>query len=264
MTSASIDSALQALSLLLGLALAVRLVQIRLFRVYPFFFTFLLIASLLQTSVVVFGTRSVVYFYSYVVLQPIRNVVYALVVWELFSVIFRNYAGLRSLSRWVMGVAAVIAPVGFLLTALSSGLAAARGSAYVRAVVRFELGMTFGLVIFIVIMLYFISRYPIKLPRNNVAHCLLYSVWFLGDSAILLATSFLPMDFGRRFVNDGQSLFEIGCYLAWILLLSETGEYQETRVRRDISPEHERALIGELNAMNELLLRAGRSISRTR
>jgi len=90
---------------------------------------------------------------------------------------------------------------------------------------------------------------------------MLYSIWLLGDAALLLASSFLPEDFGQSIVNNGQPLFEIGCYLGWALLLSQTGEYQETRVRRDLSPEHEKVLIGELNAMNEMLLRAGRSIS---
>jgi hypothetical protein len=56
-------------------------------------------------------------------------------------------------------------------------------------------------------------------------------------------------------------VLEIGSYLGWAILLSKAGEYQETRVRRDITPEHEKVLIGELNAMNQLLLRAGRSIS---
>ncbi len=259
MMSASVDSVLQFLSLFCDIVLIVRLTQLKLFRVYPFFFASLCIPLALQTVVVLYGTGSITFLNSFLILQPIRNILYILVVWELFSVIFRNYAGLRSLSRWVMGVAAAIAPVGFILSMASSGQAFK--SHLVLQVVRFERGIAFGLIIFILIMLYFISRYPIKLPRNNVIHCMVFSVWLLGDAALLLASGFLPKNPGAQIINDGLALLEIGCYLGWTLLLSKTGEYQETRVRRDISPEHERVLIGELDAMNALLLRAGRSIA---
>jgi len=263
MTSASLDWSLQVLSLLLLIVLVGRLTQLGLYRLYPFFFTSLCIPVVSQFAGVVYGDRSFPYFYCYVVAQPIRNFLYILIVWELFSVIFRNYAGLRSLSRWVMGIAAGVALFGFVLT-ITAGGSVFRGSAYIRALIRFERGVALGLVIFIIIMLYFISRYPIRLPRNSVVLCMLYSIWFLGDAGILLASSLMSSANGVRIINNVLAVFEIACYLGWTLLLSKSGEFQETRVRRELTPEHEKVLIGELNAMNELLLRAGRSISHTR
>src|SRR4051794_24710019 len=112
MTSASIHLLLQAFSLLFALGLILRLLQSKLFLVYPFFGFFLCLSVLLEIPDVIYSPSSIPYFWAYVVLQPIRNIVYILVVYELFSAIFRNYAGLRSLSRWVMGGAAVIASVG--------------------------------------------------------------------------------------------------------------------------------------------------------
>ncbi len=82
---------------------------------------------------VAFGTKSHVFFYSYVVLEPVRNVIFILVVWELFSLIFRNYAGLRSLSSWVMGGAAAVAPIGFVLSLLFRGSVFGTYSVYVRS-----------------------------------------------------------------------------------------------------------------------------------
>jgi hypothetical protein len=264
MMSASIFSALEVLCLLVNAVALLRLVQVRLFSVYPFFFTFLSIQCVSKAVEVFYGTKSLAFFYCYVWVSPVRNVLYLLVVWELFSVIFRNYAGLRSLSRWVMGVAAAVSPLGLVLSMQHESVYSGHSRWFLPLVVRFERGIQFGMVIFIVIMLYFISRYPIKLPRNNVVLCMLYSVWFLGEAAVLLASSFVPDTYGRRFVNVGMSSIEIACYVGWAFLLSKAGEYQETRVRRDITPEHEKALIGELDAMNELLLRAGRSISHSR
>jgi hypothetical protein len=264
MTSASIDLVLQWLSLLFDIAVVIRLAQLKINRTYPFFFVFLCVPLVLQSIVVKFGTSSIIFLNFYLVLEPARNILYILVVWELFSAIFKNYEGLRSLSRWVMGIAAAIAPIGLVLTIAASHSNVFSNSKLALVVVRFERGIAFGLVIFIVIMLYFISRYPIKLPRNAVAHCILYSTWFLGDAALLLASSFLQGNSGQRIVNNGLAIFEIGSYIGWALLLTKEGEEKQTRVRRDISPEAERALIGELDAMNQMLLRAGRSISGSR
>ena len=261
MISASVLSVVEALSLLCDIVLVARLFYLKLYRVYLFFFLSLLVPILIEPTAVYFGTKSRAFFYSYVVLEPIRNVLYILVIWELFSVIFRNYAGLRSLSRWVMGLAAIIAPIGLVLSIPHGTVYVSR---YVMTVVRFERGIAMGLVVFMIIMLYFISRYPIKLPRNIVVLCMIYSIWFLGDAAILLASSFLPKATGGRIVNLTQGTLGVFCYLGWALLLSKAGEFQETRVRRAVSAEDEQALIGELDAMNQMLLRAGRSISHSR
>lgn len=258
MISASVESLLQVLSLLFCLVAVARLIHLRLVRVYPLFFSFLCIPLVLQVVLLLYGVGSNQFFHAYVWLEPIRIISYILVVWELFSAVFRNYAGLRSLSRWVMGLAAALAPIGLILTAIAPGsrfyLSGSLGY------IRFERGITFGLVIFIIVLLYFISKYPIKLPRNNVVLCVLYSIWFLGDSALLLSVSFLPSEYAN-IVNDGLAVLEIGSYIGWAALLSKTGEFQETRIRQHISPERERVLIGELVSMNEVLLRAGRSVS---
>ncbi len=263
--SASIEQNLQALSLFFVVIVVSRLIYLQLFRVYPFFFTLLCITLVLQLVAVHYGDDSDQFLRTYNRVEYVRNILYVLVVWELFSVIFRNYAGLRSLSRWVMGAAAVIAMVGLGLIMAPSGVTAFNHSARARQVIRFERGITLGLVIFIIIMLYFISRYPIRLPRNNVVLCMVYSAWFLGDSAILLVMSFLPNSYAHvNGENAALAVLEISSYIGWAFLLSRTGEFQETRVRQHISPEREELLIGELNAMNNVLLRAGRSISHNR
>src|SRR5450631_1272493 len=152
MTSASVEQILQVLSLVFDLLAVTRLLQLRLCRVYPLFFTFLCIPLIPQTVLVLFGgTDSKLFFYTWGVVEPIRNVIYLLVVWELFSVIFRNYAGLRSVSRWVMGAAAGIAPIGLLLTLAAPG--SHLFNKYSLGLIRFERGVAFGMVIFIVILL---------------------------------------------------------------------------------------------------------------
>jgi len=258
MTSASVELIIQVCSLAANLIVVLRMLSLGLYRVYPLFFSFLCLMAVPESSSLFFGAGSKQFFYTYVYVEPLLNLFYILVVWELFSVIFRNYAGLRSLSRWMMGIAAAIAPIGFFLTIFAPGAHAFKG--YSLRLIKFERGLALGLVIFIIILLFFISRYPIKLPRNNIVHCMLYSIWFSGVAALLVLASFVPKGYPHA-INASLVLLGLFCYLGWAFLLSKTGEYQETRVRQNISPEREKALIGELNAMNDVLLRAARSIS---
>jgi len=261
MTSASADLFLLYASLLLAVLLIFRLAVTRLYKIYPSFFAFLTVCALLLATAIAFGSSALPYFYVYVVLQPVRIILSAFVVWELFRVIFRNYAGLRSLSEWVMGVAAGVALLGFILSMVGNSTAF-HASRYLLALIRLERGVALGLVIFIVIVLYFVSRYPIRLPRNNVAHCILYSIWFMADATILLAAAFVQGKQGERVINEALTGVEILCYLGWIFLLSKEGEYRETQVRKPISVETEKALIIELDSLNQMLERAGRSIFR--
>jgi hypothetical protein len=263
MNSASIESALQIVSLAFLLILILRLTFSKLIVKYPFFGAMLLVTMALQFVVVLKGASSREFLHSYNRLEPIRDVLFVLVVWELFSGIFRNYAGLRSLSRWIMGIAAVVSSAGLALSVSTIGVAGFSHSRMAARIIRFERGLTFGLVIFVIVMLYFVSRYPIRLPRNNIALCMIYSTLFLGYSAILIMTSYLPHEYGRV-ENIVIASLESACYIGWALLLSKTGEYQETRVRQHVPPEREKLLIGQLNAMNDVLVRAGRSISHHR
>jgi hypothetical protein len=74
----------------------------------------------------------------------------------------------------------------------------------------------------------------------------------------------LVADSGVLFLNAAMDLSDVCCYLGWTLLLSKTGETQQTRVRSHISPEHAQELLGQLEAINQLLLRAGGSVSHGR
>ena len=158
MPSASIEFSLQLFSLIFDIVAIVRVIHLRVVREYPFFVLFLCVPLAPQAALLHYGVASKQFFKIWSVTEPVRNIIYILVVWELFSVTFRDYAGLRSLSRWVMGGAAAIALLGFVLTYAASESQIAYGAT--RVIVRYERGITFGLVIFIILLLYFLSQIP--------------------------------------------------------------------------------------------------------
>jgi hypothetical protein len=263
MTSASIESAFNVLFFAVNCIAVIRLLQLRLVRTYPIFFLFLSTSLPGGIVNVCFGSSSRQFFYTYLVSEFILSILYLLCVWELFSAIFRDYAGLRSLSRWVMGIAAAVA------ICVSGGILAVTASqpkfvkAFLFKFTSVERTEAAALVVFILILLFFISRYPITLPRNIVVHSKVYSIYFLTDAAAMLLWEVLPKQHAAL-VSYTLAAVQSACFLAWACRLSKAGETRETRVRRNISGEREQALIGELNALNATVLRAGRSIALSR
>jgi hypothetical protein len=260
--SASIESTIAVVCLLANIFAIARLWQLKLVPSYPVLLIWLCAALPNDFALAFWGPRNLRYFFVFVFSEPFLLVLYLAVVWELFSVIFQQYEGLRSLSRWVMGIAAALSAVTSLAL---MAMTAATGQRFVnkRLILHFsnfERAETSALVVFILILLFFISRYPIKLPRNNVVHSAIYSIYFLSDAAGLLLFSSLSAR-GAHFANAFMTCVQAGCYLAWGMLLSREGELTVTKVRQNLSPERERILIRELDALNETLLRASRSIS---
>lgn len=259
MTRASIEKIFEGFCFLSNLIALLRFLQVQLYVVYPIFSVFLFLHLFIDSSAFFFGVQSVPYFYTFIVVEPLLNVAYLLMVWELFSVIFRDYAGLRSLSRWVMGGAAALG-AGFSLVMLGVVATQPHLKTWVPRLAVFERTVTSALVVFIIILLFFISRYPIKLSRNSIVQSLLCSLWFLIDATYCLLWAVLPSRYSLQLDNiqiAAQGLM----FLSWATLLSQAGQQQPGRVRRNISPEREKALIGELDALNDSLMRAGRSIS---
>ena len=87
--------------------------------------------------------------------------------------------------------------------------------------------MDLSLALFILVMLGFLTLYPVPLPRNVMVHAIVYSVFFLSNTLGVL----LRVILGMR-LKDEVNIFLMGissvCTLAWFLLLNAKGE--EVRV----------------------------------
>jgi hypothetical protein len=116
-----------------------------------------------------------------------------------------------------------------------------------------ERGVYFSLALFILLILLFLSRYPIRLSRNVLVHSALYSIYFLcGSLGILMRTIF-----GNR-IRDEVNMFLTGmssaCVLAWFFLLTRRGEKSQTSLPL-FGPEQERRALEQLEALNATLLK---------
>jgi hypothetical protein len=254
-------SAPTLLSLLWGFSIvanataALRLYQLDLNRVYRFFFAFLVLTTVRSLFLLPFRLESNTYALIYLVTLPILWVFYILIVLELYSLVLQNYSGIYSLGRWTLYGALFFSVAVSGLTLIPTwGNEKSMLLFWSTTVTR---GVDFSLVIFLLLILVFLSRYPVALNRNIIVHCIVYTVFFLGTSMTILVRNVV----GHEMMSQLNTVLEVisaGCYLVWIFFLTRAGESRITMMWHNWSPDDEQRLIDQLNSINATLLRAAR------
>ena len=117
-----------------------------------------------------------------------------------------------------------------------------------------ERGVDFSLAIFILLILFFLTRYPVPLSRNVVVHAVVFSLFFLSNTFGLLLHSV----FGLHLKNEIDMLFmgtSSACMVAWLVLLNAKGEEVRLRTLQFGRGDEQRILL-QLDSLNDILLRA--------
>jgi hypothetical protein len=198
-----------------------------------------------------------VYAYGYTFTQPIDWVLKVLVVLELYSLVFQNYKGLASMSRW-----AVIG--GLTIAVLLSSLplsAELSHSAQQQIIVRCDLvvsrGLDASLVVFLLLISAFLAWFPVPLSRNIVVYSWVYAVYF-----IVGAIGNLVDNLGGERLWSVASVALVGkdlvCIGLWAWLLNRAGESKTVVVRHAWTPQREEQLVAQLTAINASLTRSAR------
>jgi len=190
--------------------------------------------------------------------EPVLWLLYVLVVLELYRLVLEGHKGLYSLGRWIMygaiGIAIVISILSLLPHFKPTTPQHSRMLGYFFATER---GVDSSLVIFILLILLFLSRYPVRLSRNVLVHTALYSIFFLSGTVALLMASVFGVHIYEKvdlFVTGTSSV----CVFAWFFLLTRKGEQVETNVPL-FGPDQERRALEQLEALNATLLRVSRN-----
>jgi hypothetical protein len=130
-------------------------------------------------------------------------------------------------------------------------------SKYIGYIFAIDRGVNFALVLFILLILFFLSRYPIPLSRNVVRHSSFLFLYFLSNTtAILLRSIYGPGIMSAEISNVllGVATMVI---LAWLFLITPAGE--QIRKVIGIAPEHEQRILQQLDSLNATLLKISRN-----
>jgi hypothetical protein len=240
-----------ATSLAAGLT-AFRLKHTGLYRRYPVLFSYMIFMAIFQITPEVLNTRHLVYYWVWVCFEPITWTLDILVVRELCRVILEKHPGLVTIGRWGMYIGVVVASFLSFLSLLphikSTMPARSRVVAYYIATGR---GITFALVIFLLLMLFALSRYPVHLSRNAILNALLFTLTFLCDSLEAILRTVFDVHMSRWLIA-GVSATEVSCLLLWFFRLSPEGERTQFSWIR-FGPEYEQRVLRRLDTLNRIV-----------
>ena len=258
MPNADLSQILQIVSLVASAVLILRLLTTGLWKRYPIFFWYFVFRIPNTLWPLVIPYHSIRYQHAWMLTEPIADLFHVFVVYELCRLVLQNHRGIFTLGRWAMYVSVVIAIGISILTFALPHLRLAKTDDTRRQVyeIAVDRGIDFALAIFLLLLLFFLSRYPVKLNRNVVTHATLYSLFFFGQGfSLFLRTLFgIP---AKDWTNLLASMLSCACVVGWIFLLSPEGEERKGQFPL-MNPRREQAALRQLEILNMTLLKISR------
>jgi len=258
MPNADLSQILQVLSLLASALLIVRLITTGLWKCYPVFFWYFVFRIPNTLWPLIITNHTALYQHVWMLTEPVAHLFHVFVVYELCRLVLQNHRGIFTLGRWTMYFSVVVAVTISILTFLPHiKPRATDDTKRLGYEIAFSRGIDFALAIFLILLLFFLSRYPVKLSRNVLTHATLYSLFFFGQAFSL----FLRTLFGttaNNWTNLLTSMLSCACIFAWAFLLSPKGE-ETTAKFLGMSPRREQNALRQLESLNATLLKIARN-----
>jgi hypothetical protein len=256
MTGAVLVSCLHYVLLLGAVLMVLMLYRTGLYRRYPIFFAFFIFRIPNGVWPLFLKGNSPLYLQLWVLTEPIGFGFYILMVVELYRLVLEKYKGLYTLGRWALYVSLAIS---VSISAISL-LPRIQPSMPQRSKVMFymvatERGVHTGLAIFIVLLLCFLSLFPVRLSRNVRVHALVFSIFFLSHAFVALMRSLFGMHLADT-VNTLLMGITAASMTAWLTLLRPAGEDSRRGGPAPYGQEDESRLLRHLDSLNAALLRA--------
>lgn len=255
MAGVTLVSCLKAVLLLGSVLMVLKLYRTGLYRHYPIFFAFFIFRIPNSMWPLFSDVTSPVYQKVWILTEPIALGFYVLMVVELYKSVLQKYKGLYTLGRWALysslAISVSISAISLLPQIKPSAPQISRIMFYVMAAQR---GIHTALAIFILLILCFLSFFPVKLSRNVRVHALVFSIFFLSHTFVLLMRSLFGLRLGHE-MNTILMGITAASVVAWLTMLRTAGE--DLRLAPvPIGPEHESRLLTHLDSLNAALLRA--------
>jgi len=249
---------LQVLTLVCSGLAALRLFWNGLYRRYPALCGYLVFR--VPSGLIPFffdnSSKGSAYFYIYVYSQPLIWMFYILMVREVYALALANHRGVHTLGRWAMyGSVVVSVAVSMLSIMARITPKMPQKSKYIGYVVAIDRGVNFALVLFILLILFFLSRYPVPLSRNVVRHSSILFMYYLMNTATILLRSMYGPD--NQTISLVLEVVGAMVIFSWLILITPAGE--EVRKVVGIGTEHEQRILQQLDSLNAALLKISRN-----
>jgi hypothetical protein len=247
---------IQVLSIVGSALVALKLLKTGLFRKYAVFFLYLLFRIPDTLIPMRMEVTSANYFRFWIATEPVFWAFFIFVAQEISSLIFKKHKGVSTFGRWAMygGIGASV--LISLATKYLNDPHSIQGSTmawYLGA----ERGITLGVAVFLLLLLVFLSRYPVPMARNLLGHLAIYTVYFFSIFLVFLVRSV----FGKQMNDEANFLLSVVsalCMFAWFIFVFNLKGEEVRASLPTFSPEYERRALLQLEALNTTLLKAAR------
>lgn len=248
--------------LILGVALccglALKLWRAGLLAQYRILFIYALFTAVRVSVPLIIGWRnpSSAYANWWVLTEAISWIIYVVLVLELYSAIFHQFPALASFGKKIfqiaIGVSVVFALAGmFLFSPTVSKYPGLDALLITRRVI-----MT-SLIIFLILLMFSISWFRVRLKPNTITHAIIFFIYFLSKAGfvfVLQAAGFQLLPTLNMVLLGISNL----CILGWIVALTRRGENAVVVVGHQWNPEKGERLVEQLAALNSTLARSNR------
>jgi hypothetical protein len=240
-----------------AVAASTRLIQLHLAARLRALLGYLIFLALINVVFGIASTGSSVYFWSYLVLEPLKCGFSIMAVRELFALAFDEYPGIRSVGRWAMyaGVALAMG-VSLVVTGFFwSGGASGRAHSHLYYFEVAQRSIILSLAVVIVTILIVLSKYPLHLSRNTMVSSAFFGVLFLSEAAQLMIDS-MTSQLNNQYVDWSESVFISVCLAGWAAMLQPETAPIPSPIR--FSSPQEEHLLQQLDSLNQLMTRSVR------
>jgi hypothetical protein len=232
-----------------------RLLHFHLRRRFPFLLSYLLVIALVDLVLSILPLKSKAYYYSFIAASPLAWCAAAMAVFEMFVLIFRDYPGLRTAGRWALNVALALS----LIVSFSINNSAFPGESarthWLFDELILDRSIHFSLAVVIIILMVFLSRYPLHLERNTYVATGFFSAMFLAEAAVRLVDTLTPHLFAHK-ADDPELGFVTLCFLGCGIALRSAQVPVPARI--PVNRPKEAELLQQLESLNDILSRSVR------
>ena len=232
---------------------AARLLHFHLRRRFPLLYSYLLVIAFLDILLSVLPHKSKAYFNVFLAGTPLSWCAAAMAVFEMFVLIFRDYPGLRTVGKWALHLALAISVVAALSTTQAPYAHESPRTRWLFNEMQLDRAIHFGLAVVIIVLMFFLSRYPLKLDRNTYVATGFFSAMFLAQGSVRLFDMLTPKLYLYA-ADNPEIVFVTLCFLGCGIMVHATTTTAPVPVPGNKRRETE--LLQQLESMNDMLSRS--------
>jgi len=232
-----------------------RLINLKLATRFKALFAWLCALAATNLAAALLSRFQGAYYWLYVIYVSLTCIFGAFAVGELFSLVFIDYPGIRSVGRWSMYAGTALATIASILIAAYFRRTSTEGSVHLFYLEVGQRSIVFSLAVVIATILFFLSRYPLNLGWNTWVASGFFSALFLSDAIRLLVDS-LQSQLHNDVIDWAESAFIVMCLLAWASLLRPYSPPPPSRAAPPSAQDEH--LLAQLAAINQMLGRTAR------